>query len=159
MVYFPEPTTPDESWPGWDETAVEWFTRSTQPRARAVREFLNRSLECFPEKHARSLAKRLNGDEEVSLDQPGLAQRLSQDFTGWPDKRATLQDLLFARSLSDDHHTASRVASRADGGAELSVRTSGAVLDAGHWTRVVPVARLRSFRRGSNGDRGTFRAE
>lgn len=62
MVYFPEPTTPDESWPGWDETAVEWFTRFTQPRARAVREFLNRSLECFPEKHARSLAKRLNQD-------------------------------------------------------------------------------------------------
>ena len=62
MVYFPEPTTPDESWPGWDETAVEWFTRSTQPRARAVREFLNRSLGCFPQKHARSLAKRLNQD-------------------------------------------------------------------------------------------------
>jgi hypothetical protein len=62
MVYFPEPTSPDESWAGWDETAVEWFTRSTQPRARAVREFLNRSLECFPPKHAKSLAKRLNQD-------------------------------------------------------------------------------------------------
>jgi hypothetical protein len=62
MVYFPEPTSPDESWPGWDETAVEWFTRSTQPRAKAVREFLNRSLEHFPPKHARSLAKRLNQD-------------------------------------------------------------------------------------------------
>lgn len=60
MIYFPEPTSPDESWPGWDETAVEWFRRSTQPRAQAVREFLNRSLEHFPPKHAISLAKRLN---------------------------------------------------------------------------------------------------
>jgi hypothetical protein len=62
MVYFPEPASPDESWPGWDETAVEWFRRSTQPRAAAVREFLNRSLDHFPPKHARSLAKRLDQD-------------------------------------------------------------------------------------------------
>jgi len=60
MVYFPEPTSPDESWPGWDETAVEWCRRSTHLRAKAVRELLNRSLAHFPPKHARSLAKRLN---------------------------------------------------------------------------------------------------
>jgi hypothetical protein len=61
-VYFPEPTSPDESWPGWDETAVEWLMRSTAPRARAVRAFLNKSLQCFTPARARSLAKKLNED-------------------------------------------------------------------------------------------------
>lgn len=61
-VHFPEPATQDDSWPGWDETAVEWFRRSTTPRARAVREFLNRSLGHFPPKHASSLSKRLKQD-------------------------------------------------------------------------------------------------
>lgn len=62
MVYFPEPSRPDETWPGWDETAVEWFRRSSQPRARAVREFLNRNLAYFPTKHAKSLPPKLNQD-------------------------------------------------------------------------------------------------
>lgn len=62
MDYFPEPGIPDESWPGWDETAVEWLTRSTQPSAQAVREFLNRSLACFAPKHAKGLAKKLHGN-------------------------------------------------------------------------------------------------
>jgi hypothetical protein len=60
--YFPEPATPDESTQGWDETSVQWLVRSTQPTARAVREFLNRSLACFAPKHARSLAKKLHAD-------------------------------------------------------------------------------------------------
>ena len=61
-IYFPEPTSPDESLLGWDETAVDWLRRSTTPQANAVREFLNRSLAHFPPKHAKSLAKRLNQD-------------------------------------------------------------------------------------------------
>ncbi len=61
-IYFPEPASSDASWPGWDETAVEWLRRSTTPQAKAVREFLNRSLAHFPPKHAKSLAKRLNQD-------------------------------------------------------------------------------------------------
>jgi hypothetical protein len=61
-VYFPEPTLADETWPGWDETAVEWLMRSTQPRARAVRKFLNTSLRCFTPARAKRLAKKLNED-------------------------------------------------------------------------------------------------
>src|SRR5947208_3268051 len=60
--YFPEPTSPDQTWPGWDESAVEWLRRSTQPNARALREFLNRRLSHFAPAHARSLAKKLHTD-------------------------------------------------------------------------------------------------
>jgi hypothetical protein len=60
--FFPEPSEADESWPGWDETAVDWFLRSTQPRARAVREFLNRSLGYFSDDHARGLVGKLRQD-------------------------------------------------------------------------------------------------
>lgn len=60
--YFPEPPSPDESWQEWDETAVQWLTRSTQPRARAIREFLNVNLGYFSPKDAKSLAQRLNQD-------------------------------------------------------------------------------------------------
>jgi hypothetical protein len=67
MDYFPEPTIPDESWSVWDETVVEWLTRSTHPRARAVRDFINRSLSCFPPKYANSLSKKLLGDFQSHL--------------------------------------------------------------------------------------------
>jgi hypothetical protein len=59
-VYFPEPTTADESWLEWDETMTEWLTRSSQPQARAMRNFLNKSLACFTRAHAESLAKKLH---------------------------------------------------------------------------------------------------
>lgn len=46
----------------WDEAAIDYLLHSTTPTARAVREFLNRSLSCFPRGHANSLAKRLKYD-------------------------------------------------------------------------------------------------
>lgn len=46
----------------WDETAVDWLSRTTTPRAKALREFLNRSLAYFPLGHAKSVAKRLKHD-------------------------------------------------------------------------------------------------
>ncbi len=61
-VYFPEPASPDETWQEWDESAVQWLTRSTQPRARAIREFLNVNLGHFLPKDAKGLAQRLNQD-------------------------------------------------------------------------------------------------
>lgn len=60
--YFPEPSTPDESAPGWDENPVDYYRRSTTPRAGAVREFLNRTLAHFPPKHASSLVGKLRQD-------------------------------------------------------------------------------------------------
>jgi len=62
IVYFPEPTPPGESWQEWDETAVNWLARSTQPRARAIREFLNVNLGYFSPKHAKRLAQKLSQD-------------------------------------------------------------------------------------------------
>jgi hypothetical protein len=61
-LYFPEPTTPDESPPGWDEKAVDYYRRSTTPEAAAVREFLNRTLSHFLPGHARSLVSKLRQD-------------------------------------------------------------------------------------------------
>lgn len=60
--FFPEPAEVDETWPGWDETAVDWFLRSTQPRAKAVRDFLNKSLGFFADGHARGLVGKLRHD-------------------------------------------------------------------------------------------------
>lgn len=60
--YFPEPSTPDESAPGWDENPVDYYWRSTTPKAGAVREFLNRTLAHFPPRHARSLVGKLRQD-------------------------------------------------------------------------------------------------
>lgn len=60
--YFPEPPSPDESWQEWDETAVHWLTRSTQPRARAIREFVNVNLGYFSPKHAKRLTQKLSQD-------------------------------------------------------------------------------------------------
>ena len=61
-VYFPEPTTADESWLEWDETMAEWLTRSSEPRARSLRDFLNKSLACFTRARAETLAKKLSQD-------------------------------------------------------------------------------------------------
>jgi len=61
-LYFPEPKPPDKSPPGWNENPVDYYRRSTTPEAGAVREFLNRTLAHFPERHARSLVGKLRQD-------------------------------------------------------------------------------------------------
>jgi len=60
--YFAEPKAADLAPPSWDENAVDYYRRSSAPGARAVREFLNRTLAAFPEKHARSLVGKLRQD-------------------------------------------------------------------------------------------------
>lgn len=61
-VFFPEPAEPDETRPTWDETAIDYLSRSSTPKAVALREFLNRSLLRFPRGHSNSLARRLRHD-------------------------------------------------------------------------------------------------
>ncbi len=60
--YFLEPAAADLALPRWDENPVDYYRRSGAPEARAVREFLNRTLALFPEKHARSLVGKLRQD-------------------------------------------------------------------------------------------------
>lgn len=67
IVYFPEPTTPDETIGRCRESTFEWLARSSHPRAAALREYLNRSLNHFPHKVAKSLAKRLQYDWRAHL--------------------------------------------------------------------------------------------
>jgi hypothetical protein len=45
--------------PGWNETATQWLSRSTEPSAKAIRDFLNRNLASFTYDHARGLVKKL----------------------------------------------------------------------------------------------------
>jgi hypothetical protein len=61
-IYFPEPAEADRSRPRWGEKPLDYYARSAKPEARAVREFLNRTLVYFPDKDAKSLAKKLRQD-------------------------------------------------------------------------------------------------
>jgi hypothetical protein len=62
QVYFPEPAVPDRTVGHCHESTFEWLARSSHPRAVALREYLNRSLNYFPHRVAKSLAKRLEHD-------------------------------------------------------------------------------------------------
>ena len=66
-MYFPEPTIPDDSFSRCQESTYAWLTRSTNDGAVALREFLNRSLNHFPHRVAKSLAKRLEYDWQAHL--------------------------------------------------------------------------------------------
>lgn len=61
-IYFPEPETRDDSFGRCKETTPDWLRRSTNPRAVALREYMNESLNHFPPTVATSLAKRLQHD-------------------------------------------------------------------------------------------------
>jgi hypothetical protein len=64
--FFPEPLEPDLARTGtyaeWDRSVVDWLDRSALPRARRVREFLNRSLGALPAEAGAALAHRLRHD-------------------------------------------------------------------------------------------------
>lgn len=60
MRWFPEPFEPDDSWGREGEGVLPWLLRSTLPRARAAREFMNINLSALP----RPLAEKLRRDLE-----------------------------------------------------------------------------------------------
>ncbi len=62
VVHFPEPEAPDLSRPKWAEKPLDYYRRSTQPEAREVRRFLNRTLGHFAEEDARSYIGKLRQD-------------------------------------------------------------------------------------------------
>ena len=78
------------------------------------------------------------GDEEVGLGDPSLGERLRQHVARWPDKRTARLDLVLAGRLADEDDAARGVAPRPDSGAELAVRTAGAVVDGRHGASVAP---------------------
>jgi hypothetical protein len=47
-IWFPEPSTVDDSWGRRGEQPVEWLARSTLTRARAMRRFLNENISKIP---------------------------------------------------------------------------------------------------------------
>src|SRR5664280_1624230 len=57
--YFPEPSVRDDTWGVFGEQPVDWLMRSTLPRAASIRQALNDNLGHFPERHSRSLARKL----------------------------------------------------------------------------------------------------
>jgi hypothetical protein len=57
--YFPEPSVRDDTWGVFGEQPVDWLMRSTLPRAASIRQAMNDNLGHFPERHSRSLARKL----------------------------------------------------------------------------------------------------
>jgi hypothetical protein len=58
-LWFPEPATPDESWANRGESTCGWLARSTLPRARESRRFLNENLAKLPAEAQSHLAQAL----------------------------------------------------------------------------------------------------
>ena len=58
-IYFPEPSEPDDTWGGFGEQPVDWFLRSTLPRARSIRASLNANLNRFPRRYALPLSRKM----------------------------------------------------------------------------------------------------
>lgn len=48
-IWFSEPSTEDGTWANRGEQTVDWLARSTLPRARAIRRFLNENISLLPE--------------------------------------------------------------------------------------------------------------
>jgi hypothetical protein len=61
---FAEPTVPHDVWGRYGASGdrVEWLDRSTKPRARGIREYLNRTLTALPPDAAATLCHRLRHD-------------------------------------------------------------------------------------------------
>jgi hypothetical protein len=59
VSWFPEPIEPDDTWAMEGEGCRSWLLRSTLPRARAAREFLNNNLRALPKPFADKLQRDL----------------------------------------------------------------------------------------------------
>lgn len=59
-VWFPEPSQADDTWGRRGESTTSWTERSTLPRARATRRFLNENLSALPGEHQAALHKALH---------------------------------------------------------------------------------------------------
>jgi hypothetical protein len=74
--FFPDPQLPDPTWGTCDESPTEWISRSTLPRARAVRDFLNHNLEALPLQHQKAFAKNLRSRWSSALFELVVARLL-----------------------------------------------------------------------------------
>jgi hypothetical protein len=59
-VWFSEPSQADDSWGRRGESMTSWVERSTLPRARATRRFLNENLSVLPTEHQAALYQALH---------------------------------------------------------------------------------------------------
>ena len=60
LVWFPEPPRADDSWGRHGEALTSWAERSTLPRARATRRFLNENLLALPKEQQPGLYRALH---------------------------------------------------------------------------------------------------
>ena len=72
-VWFSEPSQADNSWGRRGESVTSWVGRSTLPRARAPRRFLNENLSVLPKEHQAALYRALHDplDPLAVLEPPG----------------------------------------------------------------------------------------
>lgn len=77
-VWFPEPSVEDPSWARDRESTVSWLNRSTKPRAREVRRFLNENIERLPKQVRSSFARALSHRWESALFEMVVARALQE---------------------------------------------------------------------------------
>src|SRR5215207_3604421 len=59
-LWFPEPSRSDDSAANRGEPTTDWLQRSTHPRAKAARRFLNENLSALPSEHQGVLYRMLH---------------------------------------------------------------------------------------------------
>lgn len=75
-VWFSEPSQADDSWGRRGESPTSWVERSTLPRARATRRFLNQHLSVLPKEHQVALYRALHDRWESAFFELIVARTL-----------------------------------------------------------------------------------
>jgi hypothetical protein len=78
-IWFPEPASGDDAWAQDGESTCAWLARSTKPRAREARCFLNENLARLPEEHQPALVHALRHRWPTALFEL-IVMRLMQEW-------------------------------------------------------------------------------
>jgi hypothetical protein len=114
--FFPEPQLPDLTWAASGQSTVDWITRSTLPRAREVRHFLNHNLEALPPHQQEPFAHNLRSRWDTALFELVVA-RLLQGLGGDLEIEVPNSDLRrpdFSLSFGGSRFTIEAVAPKLD---------------------------------------------
>jgi hypothetical protein len=88
---FPEPSRADDTYANREELVTDWLKRSTVPRAREVRRFLNENLAKIPQDHQLVLYRALHGRWQSAFSELIVArtlQLLGGDIEAEPESEA-----------------------------------------------------------------------
>ena len=90
-AWFPEPSRADDTYANRGELVTDWLKRSTVPRAREIRRFLNENLAKVPQDHQLVLYRALHGQWHSAFSELIVActlQLLGGDIEAEPESEA-----------------------------------------------------------------------